>query len=502
MLKRLIVHVSNYSAGSLLVTLASIVSFPILTRLLTVDEYGVMNLVATALSLLVGVAKLGVQHSAVRFYSEIKAGKRDVGLEAYVSTVVFGMAGVGLIATLLWAGASQLVPDSFWNDARLKPLLLLTAGLVFIRVVDSSFINQLRAEERSREITVYSVVRRYAGLALLLFVMFFVARDLWGFYAATIIGEAAATLALAAWMWKRLRPRLRDFDAPLFRSMLAFGIPMIGYELASIILSMGDRYVIQALLGAEPLGFYSAAYNLCDYVRMIFLASFGTAVLPMYVRMWEEKGRDETAAFLRRFMHVYVMVAMLVVAGLSAVGAELIAFLASEKYRAGAQVVPYVIGGMALEGLVMVAGAGLYIEKRTKTVMLLVVACAAVNIGLNLVLIPAWGLVGAAAATLIAYAGLLASSMFLGRRRLPVRIPLVSVLKFGGIALAMYLVLVRIEVGSDFATLAVRMATGAALYVALTLLVDAEARQLLSTGWNKLRRVNAGPAATTNTEPT
>lgn len=501
MLKRLIVHVTNYSAGSLLVTLASIVSFPILTRLLSVDEYGVMNLIATALSLLVGIAKLGVQHSAVRFYSEVRTGKRPgVDMDGYAATVVYGMGALGLIATLLWAAASQLVPDAFWNDERLKPLMLLTACLVFVRVVDSAFINQLRAEERSREITVYSVIRRYAGLALLLFVLFFVARNLWGFYVATIVGEALATLGLVAWMWKRLQPRPRDFDAPLFKAMLAFGIPMIGYELASIVLSMGDRYVIQAMMGAEPLGYYSAAYNLCDYVRAIFLASFGAAVLPMYVRLWEEKGRDETAAFLRRFMHVYVMVAMLVVAGLSAVGPELIALLASDKYRAGAQVVPYVIGGMALDGLVMVAGAGLYIEKRTRTAALLVMGTAVLNIALNVVLIPSWGLVGAALATLVAYAVLLGLSMWAGRRCLAVSLPPLSLLKFGGIALLMYAALMRIAVSGDFATLVLRMAAGALIYVSLTLAVDAPARQLVVQGWQRLRHGGAAPAAAVHTE--
>ena len=502
MLKRLVVHVSNYSAGSLLVTLASIVSFPILTRLLSVDEYGVMNLVATALTLLVGIAKLGVQHSAVRFYSEIKAGKRNVGMNAYVSTVVFGMAGTGLIVTLLWAAASQWIPQSFWNDERLAPLMLFTASLIFIRVLDSSFINQLRAEEQSRAITVYSVIKRYAGLALLLGVLFFVARDLWGFYVATVAGEVLATIALGAWMWKRLQPRMRDFDAPLFRAMLAFGIPMIGYELASIILSMGDRYVIQSMLGAEPLGFYSAAYNLCDYVRAIFLASFSTAVLPMYVRMWEEKGHDETVAFLRRFMHVYVMVSMLVIAGLSAVGGELIALLASEKYRAGAQVVPWVIAGMAFDGLVMVAGAGLYIEKRSKTVMALVAACAVANIVLNVVLIPLWGLVGAAAATLFAYAGLSLASMLAGRRRLAVQVPVMSLLKFGGIGLAMHFAITHIHLAHDLPTLLVRMAAGAAMYGALTLVIDREARQLLGSGWAKLRGVTSPAAASASTEST
>lgn len=502
MLKRLASHVSNYSAGSLLVTVASVISFPILTRLLTVDEYGVMNLVATALSLMVGIAKLGVQHSAVRFYSEIRTGKRELGLESYAATVVFGMGGVGLVATLLWCLGSQLLPDSFWNDDRLKPLLLLTACLIFIRVVDSSLVNQLRAEERSRELTIYTVARRYAGLALLLFVLFFVARDLWGFYAATIVAEAAATLVLAVWMCKRLRPKLRDFDAPLFRAMLAFGIPMVGYELSSVILSMGDRYVIQSMLGAQPLGYYSAAYNLCDYVRMVFLSSFGAAVLPMYVRIWEEKGRDETVAFLRRFLHVYVMVAMLVVAGLSAVAGELISFLASDKYRDGAQVVPFVIAGMAFDAVVMVAGAGLYIDKRTKTAMALVAGCAALNIGLNLLLIPRWGLVGAAAATLAAYAALLALSMLMGRRSLPVALPLASMLKFGAVGLATYLAIVHIELGAGFLTLLVRMVAGALIYGASVLALDAQARRVLSAGWARWRHMRSGGAATAHAEPT
>ena len=83
MLKSLLVHVSNYTTASVLVTLASVISFPILTRLLSVEEYGVMNLVATALALLVGIGKLGLQHSALRYYSEVRAGKHAAGLGQY-----------------------------------------------------------------------------------------------------------------------------------------------------------------------------------------------------------------------------------------------------------------------------------------------------------------------------------------------------------------------------------------------------------------------------------
>jgi O-antigen/teichoic acid export membrane protein len=477
-MRRLAAHVANYSVGGALVTLAALVSFPILTRVLSVDEYGVMNLIATALALLVGLAKMGLQHSAVRFYSEVKAGKHGVGTDGYASTVLFGMAALGLLATILWAAGSQILPQSWWNDERVAPLMLFTSVLIVVRVVDSAFINQLRAQEESAAITIYSVLRRYAILGAVLGVLFFVSKSIWGFFAATVIAEAIATLAFAVWMLHRLKLRLAAFSVPLFQAMLIFGMPMIGYELSSVLLAMGDRYVIQTVIGAQPLGTYSAAYNLCDYVRALFLASFAAAVLPMYPRIWEEQGPDATVSFLTRFLRMYVMVAMLVVAGLSAISGEVLAFLASEKYRSGGDVVPLVMGGMAMEGLVMVVGAGLYIEKRSKTIMLLLAAAAALNLLLNVAWVPTWGISGAALATLVSYAVLLCLSIAMGRKRLAITVPWACVIKFGLIGLLTYVVAGAIQLEGDLATIIARAAIGVPLYAAISVLFDREARGL------------------------
>ncbi|UZD56186.1 oligosaccharide flippase family protein [Caldimonas aquatica] len=492
MLKSLLVHVSNYTTASVLVTLASVISFPILTRLLSVEEYGVMNLVATALALLVGIGKLGLQHSALRYYSEVRAGKHAAGLGQYEATVAFGMVASALVVAVFWAVVSQWVPERVWNDPRVAPLFLLTAGLIVVRAFDSALINQLRAQERSRAITIYSVARRYAVLILTIGALLLVAGDLWGFYGATVLAETVATVWLAAWMWRRGRPSLKDFDPRLYRNMLVFGLPMIGYELSSVILAMGDRYVIQNLLGPEPLGHYAAAYNLCDYVRAVFLASFSAAVVPMYLRIWEEQGREATLELLHRFLHLYIMVAMLVIAGLSATGGELIGLLASPKYREGAEVIPYVIAGMAFDGLVMVAGAGLYIEKRSKAGMGLVAVCAVLNIALNFLLIPMLGLIGAGVATVASYAALLLLALRMGHERLPVRLPVVAFLKFGAIGLAMYAALMHIEFEHELLTLAARIAAGAVLYPAMVLLADKAARQWASQGWSRLTRGHAG----------
>lgn len=477
MLRSLLKHASNYTIGNALMIVAGLVSFPILTRVLSVDEYGVMGLIATALTLLVALGKLGMQHATVRFYSEIQAGKRDVDGKAFVATVVYGMAAVGLVATVLWAIASQLVPAAWWSDARIRPLMLLTSVLIFVRVVDSAIVNQLRAQERSGTLMIYSVTRRYASLALLLAVLFWVAGNVWGFYAATIAGEALATIVMVVWLYRRDPPRTADFSPPLFRVMLAFGIPMIGYELSSIVLSMGDRYIIQHVLGTQELGIYSAAYNMCDYLKSLLFGSLVSAAQPMYMRYWEQQGAEVTSEFLAKFMRVYMMAAMLVVAGLASIGGELIGFLASAKYRSGAEVVPYIMASMAIECVVIITGAGLYIQKRTRTIMLLVACTAVLNVGLNTVLLPRLGLVGAGVSSLISYSLLMLVGATLGRSSLAIPMPLTSALKFGGIALVMYLLVTRIDLHSNLGTMVARMVAGLVIYALLSLALDRDARE-------------------------
>src|ERR1700749_798868 len=79
-LKRLMVQTSHYGLTSLFNMVAGLVTFPILTRLFSVADYGTMTLIAATLTVSVAVAKVGVQHSIVRYHSEIDAGKSKYSL--------------------------------------------------------------------------------------------------------------------------------------------------------------------------------------------------------------------------------------------------------------------------------------------------------------------------------------------------------------------------------------------------------------------------------------
>lgn len=476
MLGRLLVHASNYTWGSLLVTLAGFISFPIFTRLFSVDEYGLMSLVSATLMLLTGVAKLGLQHSIVRFHAELRAGKRALSERAYYSTVLLGMGGIGAGVALAWSVVSQFVPAHWWGDPRVPPLLLLTSGLVFVRVIDSALVNILRAQQRSAVFSTYNVARKYVGLAIILGTVFYVLPGLSGFYVGTIVAEVLAVTVLLALLLRRQPIAPAEFSPVLLRSMLVFGVPMIAYELGGLVLSVGDRYVIQNMLGPAALGAYAAAYNLCEYVQMIVVASFGQALIPMYTRLWEEKGEHETRRFIEQALHYYIVLAAAVIAGLAAIGTDVLTLLASEKFSAGAVVIPWVIAGMVVDGSLPIFGAGLFIHKQTRVIMGLVLASAAFNIALNVALIPSLHIVGAAIATLASYFFLAACVMVLGTRRLPVSMPWLHLAKCALLAVAMYAVVANIDAGHGLPGLLVRIAAGAATYAVLVLTFDRRAR--------------------------
>jgi O-antigen/teichoic acid export membrane protein len=488
MLRKLARHVSNYSVGNLLMMISGLISFPIFTRIFTVDEYGVLNLISATLALLIGIAKLGVQHSIVRFYGEVKAGKRAVRLSQYHSTTFFGMLAVAMIVTVVWAIASQLIPSSWWNDQRVAGLLLLTSVLVIVRSVDSCLSNFLRAEERSGFFSIYGVAKRYVGLAIVLFAVFYVARNLYGFYVATIITETGAVILLLA-LLSRGRYSPREFSPSLFLQMLKFGVPMIAFELAGVILNIGDRYIIQGVLGSTALGIYSAGYNFCEYVQIILLSSIGQAIMPMYVRSWEEHGEEQTRRIVGQVLYYYLMIALPVIAGLSAVGEDLLVFLASEKYRESATIIPYIIAGMAIDSMVVIVGAGLYIHKRTLIIASLVAGCAALNVLLNVLLVPHFGIVGAGIATLISYAALTISILWASNRTMPIPFPWASAVKFGGMATIMYVVVTHLPTSGNVVTFVGRVVVGVLLYSAMVLTLDGRARAAIRAGidWCRMR---------------
>lgn len=484
-LGNLIRHVSNYSLGSLVVTLAGLISFPILTRVLGVDDYGNMSLVAVTLTFLVAAGKLGLQHSAIMFYSDTRAGRNAWNVDQYYSSLLCGMCLSGAVVSLSWLMLTLTAGKLFWDAPGIIDILILVSPLVLLRVIQSALNGILRAQEKSAQVSLFSVLWRYGNLVLVISGLLLVDASLKVFFIATIISEALVLALMAYKVLGHVNVSRAHFSPALYRSMVWFGLPMLGYEMAGIFANVGDRYVIKLLLGAEELGKYAAAYNLSEYVSSVIVVSLATAILPMYMRIWADKGREETEQFVSKSLQLYVFAALPVGFGFSAVATDFISIMASPVFREGAVTIPYIIAGMIVEGAVVMLAAGLYVKKESRKLMVALATASLMNLLMNLALVPAMGIRGAAVATLLTYI-LFAVFVFYGSsRHMTIMLPWRQVLRYGTYSLLMYLLVIQVSHEQVVLSLVAKVLVGGAVYCLLALGIDRDGRRLL---WQILGR--------------
>jgi O-antigen/teichoic acid export membrane protein len=473
-------HTAIYSSGNLLIALAGIISFPIITRVFSVEEYGILNLIALPLMFLVGLSKAGLQRSIVRFGSEARAGQVPFRVADVYLTALLGMLASAALILAVWIAVSRFFPLSWVGDPRVYLIFVIGSLVVIGETLYSGLTNIFVSERKSVRLTLVDIVKRYSGLLFVLGGVLLFPDKLYGFYLMTGLHEllfCAVLLILAQRYFAVLhgRPNLG-----LARQMFAFGIPLVGYELLTHVFSYGDRVLINYFLGPTELGYYSAAYNLCTYVKTIFVASLVTAITPMYMDRWENDGRAETESFLALALRYYLLLAIPATVGLAAISEDLIVFLAGAKYVEAHGVVPYVILGMLVDGATAMVAAGLQIMKRTKLMMLLMATAAIANVLLNLVLIPPLGIEGSALATFLAYVLFTAGCWYAGRSVLTIRVDLIKVALYGIAALAMHLALGFVAIEQAGLSLAVKVILGAVVYGLAVLALDRDLRVLMA----------------------
>ncbi len=211
-----------------------------------------------------------------------------------------------------------------------------------------------------------------------------------------------------------------DVSPSLLGRALAFGLPDVPRLVSWWALRLADRMILQAYAPLAAVGVYSVGYTLGSLAFDLIATGVNSATLPFFFRT----AREEPPAAARRvFAAVAAYNAALL--GFLALGTilfarEAIVVLASTAYLAAGTVVPYVAWASVFQALAHVPTRAIYLAGRTAWLPLIFVVPGVVNVGLNLALVPAHGLRGAAWATLAAYPVLFGLSLVVAQRVYPI----------------------------------------------------------------------------------
>lgn len=480
-------HFMRYTIGSVLVMAAGFVSFPIMARLLDYTQYGLLGLFDSALLILAAVFKLGSQHSILRFYPH-RGG--ELALARYGANFILlpflGSCILWLLALVVFATLPRL--EVYAHDATGWVALLTLLPVIWI----SSVTAVMMAEERSELNVLVDVGQRWLGALAIVGVVYFISRTALGVYAARLAVALVAAGLLTMWLWRRGIPmHWRDRDRASLWAGMRYGVPLMANEISGIALVSVDRLMLDGLTGSVAVvGIYTVGSSLALQLSNMLHSALNVAYTQVSIRQFEINGAATVWRTKRRILHflVYTVVAMLV--GLVTVGDDAFLLLSGRSKAESAPIFVLLCINFVLNGLLGLCTSGLQLYKRSVAVFTLTLGGVLLNIVLNLVLIPRFGVMGAVYATFASYLVLNLARWFVAPRTLLAWPGLRPTLIACGLGLIVWLVVHYtglFGVGSHLGRLAVAAALMMVLYALPALALDRFLRELVVDYWNKQR---------------
>jgi O-antigen/teichoic acid export membrane protein len=470
----LLKKIGHYSIAQVAIMAAGLVSFPILTRILSRAEYGVMGLIVTILNLTIGVSKMGLGSGAVvRLWPEWEA--RENGKAKFILTVFVTIVIVSIPVLLLTDAVTLAIGP--WIGPRLRTFIILASPLIVIRALNAFGLGVLQAREWSKPRALFETATAYAAMILAVLGAAVVIGGLRGYYIGLISGEALVLAVLLLYVLRETRLRRSNLSGQLLREAVTFGFPIVIYELSGVLFYTGDRFLIMWLLDATALGYYTVAFNLANYANVAFGFPVSMAVGPAVTNLYEKEGSEAASEFLRRAARYFLLFALAAVAGMTIVREDLLVLLASEKFRPGARLIHILLAGFLLATTREIVGVGLLLKKKPWMMAGLNLAGACLNAVLNLVLIPLLREMGAAVATLASQLTMTLIFWVLGSRMVRVPIDLGALAKHLLCAGAMGAAIYWVDVGPGPLRMVLRVIGGVLIYGVLVVAIDTDVRR-------------------------
>jgi O-antigen/teichoic acid export membrane protein len=289
-----------------------------------------------------------------------------------------------------------------------------------------------------------------------------------------LVGTVLAWLLFGLGAWRGVRPRWPT--PPVLREYRAYGLPLVITFALDWVITSSDRLLIARLLNEAATGVYAAGYDLAQQSLGLALVVVNTAAYPLVIRQLEQNGEKAASAQLGHNGELIVTLALAGAAGLIALAPVIVEIVIGKAFRVDAiAVVPWIAAAAAVAGIkAFHLDIAFHLARQSRWQVYIGIVAAIANVALNLLLIPRYGILGAAWATLAAFTLAALVSSWLGRRVFPMpaflpllgRGLLVAALAYLGAWLVMQTAL------GTLATLVLGIAAGGALAMVGALLLD------------------------------
>ena len=420
-------HSAIYGLGGLVARILAIVLLPLYTRYLTRDDYGAIGTLIALTTVLAVLLRLGTQSAFFRFYfdSKERADRLRVVRTAFWFTMVASTVGLALGEIF----ATEISQWLFSTGDRADLVRASFVGL-WAQMNYGQLTSLFRVEQRSTSYVIASLanVLITIGSTIVLVVVFH--EGALGVIVGNFLGTLAVYLGLLAYRREQLG---FQFDWGLFKRMEDFGLPLLPSALALWAINFSDRFFLTHFSGAGETGIYQIGVQISSLIVFLLMA-FRLAWPAFAYSIEDDREARRTYPFVLTYL---IFICSWLSLGLGLLAPWIVELLTTPQFYEGAEVVALLsFAATAYAGYaVVVIGVGRV--RQTRFNWIVTGTAAALNIGLNVALIPEYGQIGAGIATVAAYTLMFAGMTWNAHRLFPVPYQWRRVVTVAGLAIGL-----------------------------------------------------------------
>jgi len=379
-----------YAIGSFAAPLTAIFMVPIYTRIFAPEDYGVIDLIQITITFTVVFLIMGIDNATGRFYPD---PENEQDKKVIASTSLFYLASVLFIGSMLVISFAEEISLLLFDTGIQGQYFMLAISAALLTQCSTLCLNLLKYNFRPIPHTVISVARILVNVSLAILLVVALRWGIAGVFGAVLI-TSGVFLVISLIFTRRYFSF--SFSTGRLKELLVYGIPLVPYGFTVYLIQYCDRYFLLHFSTLDQVGLYGVGARLALLISFLFLGT-GAAFGPFLISSYRE---SDTKLVYRKFVDYSVAVTFLAVVGLSIFPKEILMIFTTSEYLGAYKVVPFLTAYVAFYYLGLLMSYGIQIAKKTKYFTLISIITAAVNIGLNYLLVPLYGMVGAASATL------------------------------------------------------------------------------------------------------
>ena len=428
--KSLAKHSVIYGLGDLLSKSIGFILIPVYTHYLTTEEYGTLELLDLTSYIIGLLLAMGIAQSVVRYYYEYEDQERKNQVISVAMLTIWAVSVGVLFVLFYFSGNISTLVFKSPDYSHLFNIIFIT---MIINLSNEIPTTLLRIQQRSVFFVLVSLGRLVMNLTLNIIFIVHYGMGVEGILYGGLAANAVAGVFLTIYT---LRQTGISYSTDIALAMLKYGLPLVGSWFGMFVLNFGDRFLLQRLTSLSDVGIYSLAYKFGMLPNLLVLTPFQRIWAPKQFEIVSEPDAQPTYALVFTY---FIFVQLFIGLGILVLIRDVIYIIADTEYFSAYHYVAPIVMSYIFYGAYSFTQFGILLKKKTKYLGITALIGAALNVGLNLFLIPRYKIWGAAIATVCSFAFLFVSIFPIAQRLYRIPYEYARLLKMVVVAAGLYL---------------------------------------------------------------